>query len=74
MTTPREDSVRIRKTIAISDIKARANAMLVDSDTDLIEGREAIAIFLESILMTTGNYHGYIQDEPVTDDSRRRYF
>ncbi len=51
-----------RKTIVVSDIKDKANAMLADSDSDLIEGRQAVAILIESILMDTGNYHGYTQD------------
>ena len=66
--------MRTRKTITVEDFKAKANAMLLDSEADLVEGRKAVAILLESVLMDTGNYHGFVQDQPVTDDSRRRYF
>ncbi len=62
------------KTIEVETIKITVNDMLEKSIPELVEGREALAILLENVLMATGNYHGYIQDQPVTDDSRRRYF
>ena len=63
-----------RKTIEVETIKTMVNDMLEKSIPELVEGRESLAILLSNILMETGNYHGYIQDNPVTDDSRRRYF
>ena len=63
-----------RKTIKVEALKDKVNAMLEKSDDARVEGREALAILLETVLMDTDNYHGYIQAQPVVDDSRRRYF
>jgi hypothetical protein len=48
-----------RKTIPVDRVREIANAMLADSIDDRAEGRTAIAVLLESILMETGNYHGF---------------
>ena len=64
---------QVRKTIKVETLKAKVNAMLEKSDNDRVEGRQALAVLLETILMDTGNYHGYTGPQG-SDDSRRRYF
>ena len=72
-----------RKTIAISDITTRINAMIEASPEDHIQGRQALAVLLETLLMETGNYRGFHYLASATrdadgiraiDDSRRCYF
>jgi len=81
---------RARKTIAVSDVRDLINGMLADSNDDRSEGRTALAVALETILMNTGNYRGYqaLRSEYLPadqqtadrvlrdgyDDTRRRYF
>jgi hypothetical protein len=66
-----------RKTVDVDRVREIANKMLADSADKCIDGRKAVATLLESILMDTGNYHGfrYIDGTPVgaVDDTRRRY-
>lgn len=76
-----------RKTIPVEDVKRMANDMLRDSVDDMTDGRIAVAILLEQVLMATGNYHGFrylpgvveidesIPSVKVTgDESRRQYY
>jgi hypothetical protein len=68
---------RARKIIAVEDIKERANAMLRNSRDDVKEGRMGIAVFLEGILVETGNYHGFRHIDGKSgyaDDTRRQYY
>ena len=60
LTCPRE--VRqgaMRKTIEVEKVKSMVNHMLANSADDVTEGRIALAVLLERVLMETGNYHGY---------------
>jgi hypothetical protein len=55
-----------RRTIKIDELKARANQTFVDSEENFRDGRKAIFLFVEDILMKTDNYHGFrylTQDE-----------
>ena len=86
LTCPRE--VRqgaMRKTIEVEKVKSMVNHMLANSADDVTEGRVAIAIVLERVLMDTDNYHGYrhlpgVVDfsvsppEIVGDETRRMYY
>ena len=74
-----------RKTIDVQRLKERANVMLANSADDMHEGRIAIALLLEWVLMDTGNYHGFrylpgvidfTTDPPsvIGDDTRRNYY
>ena len=79
-----------RKTIPVAEVVRRGNHMLAESVPGAREGRIAIAILLEDVLMATGNYKGfqYLASEylpaaeqtdgnvlrPDYDDSRRRYY
>lgn len=48
-----------RKTITVEAVKDLANNMLKFSDEDKAEGRVAVALLLERVLMNTGNYVGF---------------
>ena len=79
-----------RKTIEVAKVKDLINGMLANSTDDHVEGRRALALALESVLLETDNYHGfrYLASEYLPaaeqtytqvlrdgyDDSRRRYF
>jgi hypothetical protein len=47
------------KTIAVDDVKARANQVFRDSGDEFKTGRAATKLFAEDILMKTGNYKGF---------------
>jgi hypothetical protein len=49
----------MRNTVKICDLKKHANDMLRNSDDSKKEGRIAIALLLEKILMDAGAYHGF---------------
>lgn len=73
-----------RKTIEVEAIRDRVNTMLEVQSTP--EARRAVAVLLESVLMATGNYHGfkYLASEwqdgaafrlrENYDDTRRYYY
>ena len=64
-----------RKTIKVDFVKTMANHFLAHKDTNDDE-RQAIASFIESILMESGNYKGfsYLEtDEVAGAGTRRRY-
>lgn len=73
---------RIRKTVAVADLKDRVNKILAHAPTTR-QNRIAVASLLEGVLMDTGNYKGfqYLHTEldlngqlrPKHDDTRRRY-
>lgn len=76
---------RRRKTIAVDDVRKIANRMLADSVDSAGEGREAVAVLIERVLMDTGNYKGYRHlpgvmdygtDPPnrIGDETRRAYY
>jgi hypothetical protein len=81
---------RTRKTISVEELRDAMNHVLANSVDDYRQGRIAVALTLESILMSTGNYRGYgllgseflPADEQVgnnvlradADDTRRRYY
>jgi hypothetical protein len=47
-----------RKTVPVADLVDRANRMLA-ADGSTPEGRAAIAVMVESVLLDTGNYRGF---------------
>lgn len=51
--------MRPRKTIEIEAVKLSINGMLARSADDHAQGRVALAVFLEHLLMDTGNYKGF---------------
>lgn len=53
-----------RKTVPVAAITARVNAMMAAPGSGSAP-RAALAVFLETVLMDTGNYHGfrYLQSE-----------
>lgn len=64
-----------RKTIKVEMVKTMANHFLAHKNTN-DEERQAIASFIESILMESGNYKGfsYLEtDEVAGAGTRRRY-
>jgi hypothetical protein len=50
---------RKRSTIAVDEIKARANQVFRDSEDHFKTGRASTKLFVEDILMKTGNYRGF---------------
>jgi hypothetical protein len=72
-----------RKTIEIAKTLQMANAYLAAPDTT-VDGREAVANMITSILQVTGNYNGfrYLEQEMHADGTvktlgsgtRREYF
>ena len=48
-----------RKTIKVEEVKTLINHMLLHSRDDNRSGREALQVLIETILMDTGNYHGF---------------
>lgn len=78
-------ATRTRKTVPVEDLKKQINMMLRDSVDEAIEGRIALAIVLERVLMDTGNYRGFRYQNTVMDfsgdspsltgdESRRTYY
>lgn len=73
-----------RKTISLEELTDRVNKMLADSDDDLVEGREALGVLLETVLLEADAYAGfsYLPSEwekgnlktDGIDESRRRYY
>jgi hypothetical protein len=71
-----------RKTVEIATVRDTVNRMLA-APNGTAEGRRALAVLAESILMSTGNYRGfgYLPSELSApgvlrdgyDDTRRRY-
>jgi len=64
---------RERKTVAIVDLIDTANAMLADSIDECRDGRIAIAVYLERILMDANAYRGF-RFIDGTDETRRSYY
>ena len=48
-----------RKTVSIDAIKAQFNAMILNSTDDFKEGRAALTVALEQILMDAKQYKGF---------------
>jgi hypothetical protein len=75
-------TVTSRKTISVEAVKEIANGMLRDSIPEMKDGRIAVTVLIERVLMDTGNYHGYRYISPAGDDSNvggvcddtRRYY
>lgn len=64
-----------RQTIKVEMVKTMANHFLAHKDTNNDE-RRAIASFIESVLMESGNYKGFSYldtDEVLGAGTRRRY-
>lgn len=67
----------MRKTITVDSLKSRVNHMLAESVPEVKEGRIALHVLLEGVLMDTGNYHGFRYTDGnngETDDTRRTYY
>lgn len=52
-------TIRKRKTIEVSAIREKVNKMLLESADENVEGRNALIVFIGSILHESGNYHGF---------------
>jgi hypothetical protein len=64
-----------RKTVKVSDVVARGNAMLANSADDRVQGREAVASLIEGVLFDAGAYKGFRYLPGFDgDESRRAYF
>jgi hypothetical protein len=66
-----------RKTFKVNDLTIQVNRMLANSAEDARDGRVALSVLLEKMLMDTGNYHGFRYtdgDQGRRDDSRRSYY
>jgi hypothetical protein len=66
-----------RKTIEMATVLDTANDMLRKSKDECVEGRHAVAVLLEGLLMATGNYKGFAftdGNQGRTDESRRQYY
>lgn len=48
-----------RKTITVDSLKERANTFFKESDDGMTKERRALQIFIDFILMDTGNYSGF---------------
>lgn len=48
-----------RKTVEVSKVRELANSMLLNSEDDAKEGRDAIMTMVERILLDAGQYSGY---------------
>jgi len=65
-----------RKTIEVGKILAMVNMALARPDSTP-DGREAMCMMLESVLMDAGSYQGYAYldtDEVEGNGTRRKYF
>jgi hypothetical protein len=63
---------RKRQTVYVADLRDRVNTMLRAKDGQP-EGRVALSVLLESVLMEAGQYRGFTYLDRETDDTRRRY-
>ena len=76
-----------RKTIDVEALKEHANKMLRDSVDEVTEGRISVAVFIEWVLMETGNYKGFrylpgvyeydyetLTATLIGDEARRQYY
>jgi hypothetical protein len=66
-----------RKTFDVDDFRITVNAMIADSHNSAREGRIALALLLENVLMKSGNYKGFRYsdgDLGNADDTRRVYY
>jgi hypothetical protein len=66
-----------RKTIEVSALRDKVNQMLEASAPEVTDGRTALAVLLESVLMETGNYSGFRftdGNNGDTDRTRRHYY
>ena len=74
----------MRKTFRVEGFIVKVNTMIAATNDDMAAERLALATVLESVLLETGNYHGfnYLLTEwteegtlrPDADRSRRRYY
>lgn len=66
-----------RKTIEVRTVLDTANDMLRKSADECVQGRQAVAVMVEALLMATGNYKGFAftdGNQGRTDESRRQYY
>lgn len=49
----------MRKTVSVDQLRLRINSQLLHSPDDYRQGREALQMFLESVLMEAGRYSGF---------------
>ena len=65
-----------RKTFDVDNFRIMVNAMIADSPRDAREGRVALSVLLETVLMQAGRYAGFRYtdgNQGNTDDTRRIY-
>lgn len=62
-----------RQTFKVSEFRDHVNQMLANSDDDKTDGRIALALIVEYVLMESGNYSGFRFTDPY-DDTRRHYY
>lgn len=48
-----------RKTIAVSELVGRVNAMIAATSDDMRESRIALGVLLDTVLVETANYRGF---------------
>ena len=63
---------RKRKNIPVDELKNMINDVIKNSHDNAKDHRESVAMILETVLLRTKNYHGfvYLSDN---DETRRRY-
>lgn len=49
----------MRKTVSVDQIRSKINHTLLHSPDDYRQGREALQMFLEGVLMEAGRYSGF---------------
>lgn len=62
-----------RKTVSVSDLRIKVNAMIKASTDEMVETRLALATLLESVLHQTDNYRGfqYLASEYLSADEQK---
>lgn len=66
-----------RKTVEMALVLDTANDMLRKSKPECVQGRQAVAVMVEALLMATGNYKGFAFTDGTggrVDESRRQYY
>lgn len=66
-----------RSTTKVDDLTVTVNHMIAASPDEDKQARIALSVLIETVLMDTGNYHGFRYADGnagKTDDTRRVYF
>ena len=66
------------KTVRVADLIDDVNSAIATSPADAKESRETLAYFLANVLHKTGNYAGFMYNQPYgspgSDPTRIHYF